>query len=62
MSRGIDHGLSQLDESEVDKIYRSSLSLRKLAKQYNISHSTVFAIKHKVSWRWLTDKIDKEKK
>lgn len=62
MTRGIDHGNSQLDESEVDRIYRSNLSMRKLAKLFCISHSTIFAIKHKVAWKWLTDQIDKEEK
>jgi co-chaperonin GroES (HSP10) len=60
-ARGIDHGLSVLDEAEVVEIYKSSLSLRKLAKKFNISHSTVSAIKHKKVWTQVTDEVDKEK-
>jgi DNA invertase Pin-like site-specific DNA recombinase len=60
MPRGVDHGMSQLDESEVIQIYKSRLSLRKLAQKFNISHITVSCIKHKKTWKWLTDAIDKE--
>jgi hypothetical protein len=28
---------------------------------YSVSHSTIYAIKKKKTWRWLTDQIDKEK-
>ncbi len=59
-ARGIDHGKSELDEKEVIEIYTSRLSLRKLAQKFTISHSTVFAIKHKVAWKWLTDTLDKK--
>jgi DNA invertase Pin-like site-specific DNA recombinase len=57
-ARGIDHGLSVLDEAEVIQIYKSRLSMRKIAKTFNISHSTVFAIKHKQVWKQVTDKVD----
>jgi transcriptional regulator of aromatic amino acid metabolism len=58
-AHGIDHGNSQLDESEVDRIYRSPWSTRKLAKLFSVSHGTIYSIKKKRTWRWLTDEIDK---
>jgi len=57
-ARGINHGLSVLDDAEVIQIYKSRLSMRKIAKQFNISHSTVFAVKHKKMWTHITDKLD----
>jgi transcriptional regulator of aromatic amino acid metabolism len=64
-ARGIDHGNAQLNETEVMQIYRSLWSTRKLAKRYSVSHGTIYSIKKKRTWRWLTDLIDlqnKEKK
>jgi len=60
-AHGIDHGLAQLNEDEVTRIYRSSWSTRKLARVFAVSHSTIYAIKKKRTWKWLTDEIDKEK-
>jgi len=58
-ARGIDHGLAQLNEDEVDTIYISPWSTRKLARLFSVSHSTIYAIKKKRTWKWLTDEIDK---
>ena len=59
-ARGIDHGLSQLNESDVTHIYLLHWSTRKLARMYSVSHSTIYSIKKKRSWKWLTDEIDKQ--
>jgi DNA invertase Pin-like site-specific DNA recombinase len=56
---GLDHGRSLLNEEEVRTIYYSQTSYRKLARQINISTTTIFNIKHKIAWKHLTDEFDR---
>ena len=62
MPRGVEHGNSELNDAEVIQIYKSTLSTRKIAAHFNISHSAVAAIKHKKTWKWLTDSLDTNKR
>ena len=50
-ARGADHGRSVLDESEALKIFNDRRSYRKVAADFNVSHSTVQAIKQKRIWK-----------
>lgn len=52
--RGSKNKSSKLKEDEVIEIYNSNLSGRKLAKQYNVSRSTIQHIKKQTDWKWLT--------
>ena len=53
-SRGEKNKSSKLKEAEVIEIYNSNLSGRKLAKQHNVSRSTIQRIKKQIDWKWLT--------
>ena len=46
---------SKLTEKQVKEIYLSKLSLKKLAKIYNVSSTNISNIKNKKQWKWLTD-------
>ena len=49
---------SKLTEKQVKEIYLSKLSLKKLAKIYNVSSTNISNIKNKKQWKWLTDTLD----
>ena len=60
MQRGTDNFKAVLTEEDVREIYKSNEKQGKLAKRFGVSQSTISHIKHKHTWRWLTDKIDRE--
>ena len=49
-AKGIDCKKSKLTESKVLEIRASSLSLRKLAKDYEVSFITIYQIKKRTTW------------
>lgn len=49
-----------MEENQVKEIYLSNLSSYKLSQIYNVSRSNILQIKNKSTWKWLTNKIDKE--
>lgn len=55
---GEKNGISKLTEKQVKEIYLSKLSLKKLAKIYNVSSTNISNIKNKKQWKWLTDTLD----
>lgn len=59
-SRGTKSKWNKLTENQVKEIYLSNLSSYKLSEIYNVSHSNILQIKNKLTWKWLTNKIDKE--
>lgn len=60
MQRGTGNFKAVLTEDDVRVIYTSNDKQGKLAKKFNVSQSTISHIKHKHTWAWLTDKIDRE--
>lgn len=57
--RGTKSPNNKLSEKEVQEIYFSELSLKKLANIYNVSATNILYIKKKKQWKWLTDELDK---
>ena len=55
---GYKNGANKLTETQVKEIYLSSIPYKKLAKMYNVSSTNIYYIKHKLSWKWFTDKLD----
>lgn len=55
---GEKNNLSKLTEVQVKEIYLSKTSYKKLAKLYNVSPTNIYYIKHKLTWKWLTDQLD----
>lgn len=55
---GTKNKFSKLSEEDVKEIYFSNLSYRKLSKKYSVSITTISDIKHKIIWKWFTDKLD----
>ena len=60
MKRGTGNFKCKLTEEDVREIYLSGEPQGKLAAKYHVSQSTISHIKHKHTWAWLTDKIDRE--
>ena len=58
--RGTLNKQNKLNETQVKEIYLSQLSNMELAKLYNVSDVNISYIKTKKTWKWLTDKIDKQ--
>lgn len=56
-ARGINNNNNKLNESQVIEIYLSDLSYNKLAKKYNVSKITIYLIKNKKIWNWLTNDL-----
>lgn len=57
-ARGEKNNFHKLTNKEVEEIYLSSLSQRKLSKLYKVSKSNITHIKNKRHWKWLTDTLD----
>lgn len=55
---GENNGSYKLTELEIKDIYLSNLSCNKLSKKYNVSKTNIYYIKHKLNWKWYTDKLD----
>lgn len=55
---GENNNNNKLTNKQVEEIYLSELSNRKLAEIYNVSPSNISLIKNKKQWSWLTDKLD----
>ena len=56
--KGTLNGRSKLNEQQVKEIYMSNLKRIEISKKYNISLTNVTDIKHKKTWKWLTDTLD----
>ena len=48
----------KLSEKQVKEIYLSKLSLKTLAKMYEVSTTNISYIKNKKQWQWLTETLD----
>lgn len=55
--KGSETARSKLNEDDVYHIFKSKLSAKKLAYKYNVSKSTIYAIKSGQNWKHLTDNI-----
>ena len=49
--RGESQGLAKLSEAAIDAIRTSTLSQRKLAKQYGVTQATVWAVRQGKTWK-----------
>lgn len=56
---GTNNVSNKLTESQVKEIYLSKLSGYRLAKIYGVSSATIMLIKHKKTWSWLTQTLNK---
>lgn len=52
--KGTKHPQHKLSENDVLYIFNSNDSNRSLGRQFNVSHRTIFNIKHGIVWEWLT--------
>ena len=57
-SIGTNNFSNKLTEIQVKEIYKSELGYRKLSKIYKVSKTNISFIKHKKTWKWLTDTLD----
>lgn len=53
--KGETHGMAKLKEDQVREIRASKLTVRALAKVYNVGHSTIGQIKKGNTWKCLPD-------
>lgn len=60
-SRGERNSQSKLTDEQVIEIYKSTLGYKRLSKKYNVSATNIRNIKKGLQWRWLTEKLDKQK-
>lgn len=60
-SRGEHNSQSKLTDEQVIEIYKSTLGYKRLSKKYNVSATNIRNIKKGLQWRWLTEKLDKQK-
>lgn len=54
--RGSFNGQSKLNEEQVLEIFKSKLGYGRLAKEYNVSKTTIMQIKKGIIWSWLTSR------
>lgn len=57
-TRGENNVSCKLTEQQVEEIYLSELSYKKLGKMYGVSATNIRNIKKKLQWKWLTDRLD----
>lgn len=53
-ARGVRQGAAILSDASVIAIFQSTVSERKIAKEYGVSPATVGAIRRRLNWGWLT--------
>ena len=57
-NKGSNNPFSKLTENEIKEIYKSKLGYKKLSKIYKVSPTSIYFIKKKKTWKWLTDTLD----
>lgn len=48
---------AKLNEEKVIEIFNSPLSLKELVGKYKLNRNTISNIKHKKTWKWVTEKL-----
>lgn len=57
-NRGQGNGHAKLSDEDVISIYTTKIEEKFLAEKFNVSITTIYDIKRKRTWKWLTDSID----
>lgn len=57
-NKGSNNPFSKLTENQIKEIYKSKLGYKKLSKIYKVSPTSIYFIKKKKTWKWLTDTLD----